>query len=397
MSAMFSRSLRSLSADGFGRSLGGLLCVMAILGAWGAWFLLARVALYAVADTARLEVDRAFHPVASPLAGRVVASRLVLGQEVQAGEVLVELDATAQRLLLEEERTRQAVLVPQLAALRKEIVAEEEARREERQAGRMALDKARAQYRAAETVARLSQVEAERMARLHAKKYIAELDLVRARAEEQKRQAAADALRLEISRLEQGQRTQESDRKARLERLRRELSQLEGQMAMAAATIERLGHEIETRRLRAAAAGRLAEAANVGIGAVVREGEKLGVIVPPGELRASAYFLPSAALGRLRPGQPARLRLDGFPWTQYGSVSATVASVGSEARDGRVRVELVVHPHPASPIPLQHGLPGTVEVEIEHVSPATLVLRAVGQLLAVPGTALASGSGQGGE
>jgi membrane fusion protein (multidrug efflux system) len=78
------------------------------------------------------------------------------------------------------------------------------------------------------------------------------------------------------------------------------------------------------------------------------------------------------------------MRLDGFPWTQYGTIAATVTSVASEVRDGRVRVELTVHPNPASPIPFQHGLPGSVEVEVEHVSPATLLLRVAGKLLAKP-------------
>ena len=78
------------------------------------------------------------------------------------------------------------------------------------------------------------------------------------------------------------------------------------------------------------------------------------------------------------------MRLDGFHWTQYGAIAATVASVASEVRDGRVRVELMIHPDSASPIPLQHGLPGTVEVEVDHVSPATLLLRLTGKLLARP-------------
>src|SRR4029450_13885942 len=85
-------------------------------------------------------------------------------------------------------------------------------------------------------------------------------------------------------------------------------------------------------------------------------------------------FLPPDALGRLRPGQPARLRLTGFPWTQYGSVTARVASVAAEGRDGRLRVEFSIVPAPASLIPLQHGLPGTVEVEVARVSPPTPVL-----------------------
>jgi hypothetical protein len=110
------------------------------------------------------------------------------------------------------------------------------------------------------------------------------------------------------------------------------------------------------------------------------------VHIPPGMLKIMTDFLPPAALGRIQPGQPARLRLEGFPWTQYGAVSATVASVASEVRDGWVRVELAVHPDAAPPIPLQHGLPGTVEVEVDHVSPATLVLRTAGLLFTGPGT-----------
>ena len=82
----------------------------------------------------------------------------------------------------------------------------------------------------------------------------------------------------------------------------------------------------------------------------------------------------------------ARLRLQGFPWTQYGSIAATVESVGSEVRDGRVRVELAIDPHNHTTIPIQHGLPGSVEVQVEQVSPATLALRAAGRLVTSPKT-----------
>jgi uncharacterized membrane protein (UPF0127 family) len=121
-----------------------------------------------------------------------------------------------------------------------------------------------------------------------------------------------------------------------------------------------------------------------GFGTVVREGDRLGAVVPPGMLKIMADFLPPAALGRIQPGQPARLRLEGFPWAQYGAVSATVASVANEVRNGQVRVELTVHPDAAPLIPLQHGLPGTIEIAVDHVSPATLVLRTAG-LLVMPG------------
>ena len=378
MPTTFSRSMRSLATDGFSLSVAGVLLAAALLGSWTVWFLLARVAVYEVSDTARLEAERAVHPVEAPVAGRVVTTYLAVGQEVHAGDVLVDLDAEAERLQLMEERARLAAHAVQRDALRQEMTAEEEVRRDERQAGRLAHDEARARYREAEVVARSAEEEAQLFARIEERGLPARLDVLRTRAEAQKRLAAADTLRVAVGRLEADQRTRESERKARLERLRREVVRLEGEMATAAATIERLEHEIDKRHIRVPVAGRLGEAANLRSGTVVSVGDTLGAIIPAGDLKVAAHFLPRVALGRIQPGQPARLRLEGFPWTQYGSVAATVVKVADEPRDGRIRVELAIQDRPAS-IPLQHGLPGVVEVEVERVSPATLVLRVAGK------------------
>jgi membrane fusion protein (multidrug efflux system) len=388
--------MRSLAADGFGRSLAGLLSATLLLGGWGAWFLLSRVAIYEVTQSARLEVDRAAHPLATPIAGRVAVTRLVMGQEVQAGEVLVELDAEAQRLQQEEARVRLAALSTQLAARHQEVTAEEAVRQGEQQAARVGLDEAQARYREAEVATRSAEEEAEFYDRLHVRGLAAQLDLVRTKAEVHKRHAASNTFRLAIGRLEAEQRTRERDRLARLERLKREVIQIEGDIATAAATLERLVHEIEQRRIRAPVAGRLGEVAPLHSGAVLREGETLGAILPPSALKVVAHFPPPVALGRLHPGQPARLRLAGFPWTQYGSLVATVTSVAHEVRDGQIRVELHLTPDAASPVPLQHGLPGTVEVEVERLTPAGLVLRVVGQRLGVSARAVDAGNSRGG-
>src|SRR5262245_17733465 len=161
MPTAFSRSTRALAGDGFGRSLAGLLLATVLLGGWTAWFLASRVAIYAVTQTARLEVDRAAHPVEAPVAGQVIMTRLVVSQEVQTGEVLVELDAETQRLQLEEARVRLAALAAQLAARRQEVTAEEAAWQGERQASQVALDEARARHREAEVAVRAAEEEAE--------------------------------------------------------------------------------------------------------------------------------------------------------------------------------------------------------------------------------------------
>jgi len=341
-----------------------------------------------------LEADHALYPLEALAAGRVEATHHAAGKEVQAGDVLVELDEDAQRLQLQEESARLAALAPQLVAIRDEIAAEKEALGRSRDASRVGVDEARAQFREAEAAARFAELEAERLARLHAGGLLAEVDLLRARAEAQRRGATAESLQLAVDRMEREQSTKESDRKVRLERLQHEITQLEGQRTTTAATIERIQNEIEKRRIRAPVAGPLGEVATLRIGAVVREGDRLGAVVPPGKLRVVAEFPPPAALGRVRPGQPARLRLEGFPWAQYGSIRATVGNVASEIRAGRVRVELEVDAEPVSRIPLQHGLPGAIEVEVERVSPAALVLRAAGKLLASPAVRV-SGTGGG--
>ena len=76
-------------------------------------------------------------------------------------------------------------------------------------------------------------------------------------------------------------------------------------------------------------------------------------------------------------GQKARMRLEGFPWSQYGSVPATVHLVAGEMRNGFIEVELDLNTDVNPGVVFQHGLPGTVEVE--RLSPATLLLRAVGR------------------
>lgn len=385
MSVAFSRTLRSLEADGFRRTSWGLLVAASLLAAWAAWFFFGRVTRYVVSETARLEADRAAHPIQAPVAGRIVATHLRLGKEVQADDVLVELEPDIQQHQVEEERSRLAALDPQLEALRQEVSVETRALGQSRQASQAAVAEARAQFREAESLARLAEQESERSARLHAGGLLAEAELLRAKAEAERRRAAADGLRLALDRLPREEQVRESERQGRIEALHREITRLDGERAAATATLQRVEHERERRRIRAPVAGRIGEVAERRVGEFVDEGDELAAIVPAGTLRIVAYFIPAAALGRIQPGQRARLRLEGFPWAQYGSIPATVSSVASELQNGRVRVELTVQASPNSPIPLQHGLPGEVEVEVERVSPVALVLRVAGRLVAGSG------------
>jgi hypothetical protein len=103
-----------------------------------------------------------------------------------------------------------------------------------------------------------------------------------------------------------------------------------------------------------------------------------------GQVIIVAEFEPPEALGRVRPDQRGRFHLEGSPWVQYRAVRATVARVATETENGKIRVELDVEEAPDFPVTLQHGLTGTLEIEVEKVSPANLVLRSIGRVPSRP-------------
>jgi multidrug resistance efflux pump len=381
MPSPFSRTARSLSSDRFRRSSASLLAAAVILAGWLVWSVTARVTLYEATATARLEVDSAVHPIEAAVSGRVIRNHITLGREVKSGEPLVELEADAERLQLTEEESRVAALSAQLAALDSQTSAERRAQTETQQSAPAALDEARARYEEAFASARAAEEEANRLTSLYRQGLIAELDMIRATAEADKRRAAVRSLQSAITRQDKDLRALDSTKQAALENLNREAAVLTGEIKTRTAIVERLKHEIHTRIIRAPASGRLGETASLQAGQFVRAGDKLGAIIPNGGLRAIAEFAPSSALGRIQTGQRARLRLEGFPWTEFGQLEATVSLVASEPRQGIVRVELIVHPESAPLIRLQHGLPGQVEIAIERASPAELALRAAGRLL----------------
>jgi membrane fusion protein (multidrug efflux system) len=352
-----------------------------LLCGWSLWFAFSAVTVYETSRKARLEVVQLPHHVAAPLSGRITSASAVIGQEVHANQVLIELDASAERLRLAEEQTRLAGMPPQVASMRTELIALEQARDEDLRATQAALDAARARIREADATVKFARDNEIRLKRQSIAGGVAQIEALRALSEADKLSASRDAMTGDLKRLEQEGQMRAHEAQARIENLRRSVVSLEADMATTRATIARIQQTIDRHIIRAPAAGRIGEATALYSGAYVTEGQRLLSVVPPGELSIMGDFDPGSAMGRVHPGQHATMRLEGFPWAQYGSINATVSRVGTEIRDGAVQVEFTPASTGNPTAIMQHGVPGVIEVAVERATPASLVLRAAGLVL----------------
>jgi membrane fusion protein (multidrug efflux system) len=306
---------------------------------------------------------------------------MTMGGHVEVGDLLVQLDARDLEIRLEEEEVRLASLERELAAAREELELRRRALGGNRETSRLTLEEARNRLREAEIEARFAAQEAERAGVLEADGQISRVEADRKRSEAERLRAAAESYRITVARQESEESTRELSDQTELAQLRGAAARLEGEAATAAVEIDKIRHEIGKRSLRAPQAGEVGEVIDLRVASLVREGDRLGTILAAGDIKVIADFAAASALGRVGLGQPARVRLDGFPWTQYGMLTATVDRVATEPRAGRLRVELEVDAGGATSVPMQHGLTGTVEVEVERISPVALLLRTLGKVL----------------
>lgn len=372
MAGSFTQTTRTLDAE---RARGGGLAsaLLSVFAAgWVAWMVLARVPLYQTSARARLEVVPAPTRVETPIAGRVAAVELVVGKRVQAGEVLVALDPGTLPVEIERARGQLAALAPELASLDREIAAEATGIVAGDAAARSAIRAEIARVRAADRDVEHAERELGRLIALAGAARPFEVE--RARAELVQKRGAREALGHAGEALAAAERERDAGRRARTAELDRQRAVVERSIGAARVEIARLELELERRTLRAPIAGALGSIAALQPGATLAAGAHVATVVPDGELHVIAEHAPSA-VGLLAPRQAARLKLDGFPWTRWGTVPARVTRVATEVKDGGIRVELALEP--GARVPLAHGMTGVVDVEVERVSPATLVLRSL--------------------
>jgi membrane fusion protein (multidrug efflux system) len=376
----FSKTSQSLALDSSRIVLMSLALAGLSLVGWLLWFGFGNVTVYEVSRQARLEVGSAPREVSSLLTGRLTRTQIVIGQRVQAGDVLMELDSTRQQLRLAEAQARLPLYPAKIASLRKEIAYLARVMENERRSTQAAVRAASARLQGANAASRFANDSAARIRSDAATGGSATVDAVRAAADARKAESEREISAADLARLGVDASVNADQTRVQIERLTRDLLAAQTEVVSTRELIQQLRLEVANHQIRSPVSGVVGEMRALGAGAYVAPGQKLATVIPQGDLLIVADFDPTTALGRIRPGQTARFRLEGFPWVQFGTIEATAVRVAGEIRDQSLRAEFRIRRDATRGLVLRHGLPGRLEVRVESVSPAKLLLRSAGRM-----------------
>lgn len=132
-----------------------------------------------------------------------------------------------------------------------------------------------------------------------------------------------------------------SDIDAQLERLRAtfgksaasELAESQEKLGIARAEVVKSQRRTAYLQLRAPVSGTVQQLSIATVGGVVQPAQTLMIIVPDGAAPVVEARIQNKDIGFIREGQPVRVKLEAFPFTDYGIVPGVVESISRDAVD----------------------------------------------------------------
>ena len=382
MQTPFEDTLRAIDApsDSFLRARTMLWTLLAV--AWTAWFLGAEIEEEVPSTSARVVARGKVHQVASSVDSATVRQVFVeMGDAVERGDVLVQLDDRGPRLEIERARAELRSAAGSLDALRRQraaLVAEHELSPLEAGQEARAVE---ARQRQAESRLAMAQETLRRSRGLRAAGLVSAAELDRATAEVEIARADVEHEVASLAGIAVSGRGKSRRLLADIAELDAAIARTEGRRQAQRAELTRLDHELERHRLRSPVRGRVGTEVQLDAGTVVAAGVPLLAVVPAGVVVVVAQLDADRATGRIRPGQAARVMLEAFPAARFGALPGVVHRLASEISGGTVTAEIRLASDLAPPIPLTHGMPARVSVRLGARSPAASVLDNLGRAL----------------
>jgi membrane fusion protein (multidrug efflux system) len=279
-------------------------------------------------------VEGRIHPVAARIQGTVVEVQVDDNQPVKAGQPLVRIDPEPYAVRVAASSSALSSASADLAAARADIQAakEELAEAQSRLAqARVAVEAARS--RAALAAARLAQAErdAERARNLFERHSISRERNEKTQTDAEVAKAQDEVAREELRLAEAAVPTAE----ALISRRRAVVSQREAKVGQRIADVKQKESALAEAKLYKGYTEVVAPAD----GYVTRKNVEAGQVVSPGQLLLAVASLSDVwvvanyketQIGKFRPGQPARIRVDSYPGKEFnGKVESIMAGTGS--------------------------------------------------------------------
>jgi len=382
-----------------------LTLMMLLAGAVG-WAVIGQVDVVAVAR-GRI-VPTGHSKVVQPFeSGIVRAIHVRDGQTVRRGAVLIELDPTTKAAdherLLHEARTAlvhaarlRALLDGEpaltaapdapaaLVALQQRLLEDQQAEHTARLEGarltvvqrQAAVAAVRADIARLEAIVPIITERADAFRRLLAGEYVARLQYLEVEQERITRvqELAAQRERLAQSLAALAEAEAQSDViEVEFARSRvTELAEWEARAASLAQEVIKAARTERIQRLIAPADGVVQQLAVHTVGGVVTPAQPLLVVVPADARLEGEVWVENKDIGFVQAGQEARVKVDSFPFTRYGTVDGAILTVSRDAvpleRGGlvyaaRVSLGRVVVEADEGPLPLRPGMSVSVEIK----------------------------------
>lgn len=282
----------------------GQAVVWSIIGTASLGFVYAALAKIdeVVVANGTLQAIGASRPIMSPAPGVVDEIYVTEGQSVRAGEPLLKFDP-------EVNETRRAALLEQLRLERQRFNEQERAY------------EAREQSLESRTRSLEASLQTEQIILAQIEPLVRQGGIQGLQSLQQKNKI--QQLRSEIAQSQANLREVQAELvKLRQESLRN-LSDLERQLF-------EVNKSLDYEELRAPVGGMVFELKPSSPGYAAQANETLLKVVPRGTLEAKV-FLTNRDVGFVKPGQAAQIRIDAFPFTQFGAIPGRLKSIGTDS------------------------------------------------------------------
>lgn len=375
MQVPFEDTLRSLERQP-GRLSGWLLATIGVLLC--GWLIAAvafRIPISIESTSARLVAAEQPIDLKAPRPLPVRAVHVQLGADVQAGDVLVELDTEHWQAVSAAAAAEISSLKSASQAIEQEIDELLAAAMSQRNSALAKASEIEAELEGASAEARQAASDLRRLETMQGSGAVSDSELTAARAKLAIREAEAKANRARLDQHAANAEQERAELRRRRAALARQAALIDERRADKEGEIGRAQVLERQGQIVAPADGRVGAIASLAEGTVVDTAEWLLTLVPDTPVSVEARF-ESSSIGQLAQGQVGWLRI---PTGQRGllqGLQLRLERVANEAREGYASAQFSVVANPDG-VDLQHGLEGNLVVEVRRVPAAVLLLEAL--------------------